>query len=84
MYLSALNILLLANKSTYVCFDMEICREDMEDSYGEAYATRSSDEGYGEAYGEAVKRYQTNPDIKEVQRGATSERDQKADAFAGK
>ncbi|OAE32788.1 hypothetical protein AXG93_374s1150 [Marchantia polymorpha subsp. ruderalis] len=57
-------------------------REDMEDSYGEAYATRSSDEGYGEAYGEAVKRYQTNPDIKEVQRGATSERDQKADAFA--
>ncbi|KAG6551745.1 hypothetical protein Mapa_006836 [Marchantia paleacea] len=58
-------------------------REDMEDAYGKAYATRSSDEGYGESYGEAVKKYQRNPDMKEVQRGATSERDGKADAFAG-
>ncbi|KAL3683485.1 hypothetical protein R1sor_001507 [Riccia sorocarpa] len=58
-------------------------REDMSDSYGEAYSIRSSDEGYGEIYGEAVKKYQSNPDIKEVQRGMTAERDQVADAFGG-
>ncbi|KAL2612419.1 hypothetical protein R1flu_024111 [Riccia fluitans] len=58
-------------------------REDMAESYGVAYAIRSSDEGYGEIYGEAVKRYQTNPDVKEVQRGMTAERDQNADAVGG-
>jgi hypothetical protein len=57
----------------------------MGDSYGAAYTTRSADEGYGERYGEAVKavlekKAQKEGNMKEAQRGATSERDASADA----
>lgn len=53
----------------------------MQKSYGDAYSQRSSDEGYGERYGETVKvedekKYNTT----ELQRGATAERDQKEEA----
>jgi len=30
-------------------------RDDMSDSYGAGYSTRSSDEGFGQIYGEAAK-----------------------------
>lgn len=64
---------------------MPFGRDDMGDSYGVAYTTRSADEGYGERYGEAVravldKMAQKEANMKEVQRGATSERDASADA----
>ncbi|KAG0559698.1 hypothetical protein KC19_10G124200 [Ceratodon purpureus] len=60
-------------------------RDDMGDSYGAGYQTRSSDEGYGERYGEAVKnvlekKAEKEEHLHEIQRGATAERDQKADA----
>lgn len=64
---------------------MPFRRDDMGDSYGAAYTTRSADEGYGERYGEAVKavlekKAQKEGNMKEAQRGATSERDASADA----
>lgn len=53
----------------------------MEESYGVGYATRASEMGYGERYGEAVKAVlDKNGDKREMQRGATSDRDQEADA----
>lgn len=57
----------------------------MGDSYGAAYTTRSADEGYGERYGEAVKavmdkKAQKEGNMKEAQRGASSQRDASADA----
>jgi hypothetical protein len=59
----------------------------MGDSYGMAYTTRSSDEGYGERYGEAVKKVlekkaEKEEHLSEIQRGATADRDEKADAGA--
>ncbi|KAG0611380.1 hypothetical protein M758_7G137300 [Ceratodon purpureus] len=58
-------------------------RDDMEESYGVGYATRASEMGYGERYGEAVKAVlDKKGDKREMQRGATAERDQDADAFA--
>lgn len=48
----------------------------MDSSYGDAYSTRSSDEGYGERYGEAVKGVLDQKDTTELQRGAVAERDQ--------
>jgi hypothetical protein len=57
-------------------------RDDMEESYGVGYATRASEMGYGERYGEAVKAVlDKKHDKREMQRGATAERDQNADAF---
>jgi hypothetical protein len=57
-------------------------RDDMEESYGIGYATRASDMGYGERYGETVKAILKNKhDKMEMQRGASAERDQNADAF---
>lgn len=53
----------------------------MEESYGVGYATRASEMGYGERYGEAVKAVlDKKGDKREMQRGATAERDQDADA----
>lgn len=62
-----------------------IGRDDMGDSYGAAYTTRSSDEGYGESYGEAAKavmekKAQKEDGLSVMQRGATAERDTSADA----
>jgi hypothetical protein len=58
-------------------------RDDMEESYGVGYATRASEMGYGERYGEAVKAVlDKKGDKRQMQRGATSDRDQHADAFA--
>lgn len=52
-------------------------KSDMDASYGDAYSTRSSDEGFGERYGEAVKVVlEKKEDTTELQRGATAERDQ--------
>lgn len=57
------------------------CRDDMDESYGVGYATRASDMGYGERYGETVKAIlKKKHDKKEMQRGATAERDENADA----
>ncbi|GLJ08656.1 hypothetical protein SUGI_0093120 [Cryptomeria japonica] len=39
-------------------------REDMVESYGLAYATRCSDEGYGERYGESVREKVDKEDMK--------------------
>jgi hypothetical protein len=53
----------------------------MEESYGVGYATRASEMGYGERYGEAVNAVlDKKGDKDEMQRGATSDRDQHADA----
>jgi len=57
------------------------CRDDMEESYGIGYATRASDMGYGERYGETVKAIlKKKHDRMEMQKGASAERDQNADA----
>ncbi|XP_073392570.1 uncharacterized protein [Physcomitrium patens] len=64
-------------------------RDDMEDSYGAGYTTRSSDEGYGERcgerYSEAVKavldkKAQKEDHVGEMQSGMTANRDLSADA----
>jgi hypothetical protein len=55
----------------------------MEEAYGVGYATRASEMGYGERYGEAAKAFKKKRDAKntkEMQRGATAERDEHADA----
>ncbi|XP_024357774.1 uncharacterized protein [Physcomitrium patens] len=58
--------------------EREAFRDDLAKSYGDAYATRSSEEGYGERYGEAVKGVLSKKgDSTELQRGETAERDQK-------
>jgi hypothetical protein len=58
-------------------------RDDMEESYGIGYSTRASEMGYGERYGEAVKAVlDKKANKREMQRGATSDRDEHADAFA--
>lgn len=60
-------------------------RDDMGDTYGAGYMTRSADEGYGERYGEAVKKVMDNKadkegPMQELQSGTTADRDQNADA----
>ena len=62
------------------CLLLFCFRDDMEESYGVGYATRASEMGYGERYGEAVKAVLDKSADKETQRGATSDRDQHADA----
>lgn len=57
----------------------------MGDTYGAGYMTRSADEGYGERYGEAVKKVMDKKAVKEghmqeLQSGTTADRDQNADA----
>ncbi|XP_024384206.1 uncharacterized protein [Physcomitrium patens] len=57
-------------------------RDDMEESYGVGYATRAADMGYGQVYGEAVKAIlDKKSDKMGMQKGASAERDQHADAF---
>lgn len=56
--------------------EREAFKSDMDSSYGDAYSTRSSDEGFGERYGEAVKVVLEEKDTRELQRGETAERDQ--------
>lgn len=56
-------------------------RDDMGKSYGNAYSQRSSDEGFGERYGEPVKvQIEKKQSTTVLQRGETAERDQEADA----